>query len=343
MPLISCLIPVYNGETYLELALDSILEQTVADFEIVVVNDGSTDRSLDILNAYAARDDRVRVLSKANGGIVSALNHGLAACRGEYVARMDCDDIATLDRFEIQLQCFEDNPDAVAVGGYIQSIDGNGNAMAPPGSPSRVTRTDLSSFPPVVANVQHSAGTFRREAMVAVGGYRSTFPHAEDYDLYLRLSDHGTFHNPDRLVLYYRVHASSLSMRNLQRQETSAVLAELSAFARKAGMKDPGDEPRPLDVSDYAKALGELCPEATVRRYIAFRLWRRVAGAGGPDEPEHRRAVFRGLLSPANHSNRFDRSLNRRIVLSMGRKLVRVARHNPMQLLGFGRSAKLAQ
>lgn len=343
IPHISCLIPVYNAERYLELALDSVLSQSFADFEIVAVNDGSTDASLAILQRFAASDPRVKILSKSNGGIVSALNHGLAHCSGKLVARMDGDDIALPDRFAIQAVEFEARPDAVAVGGYIQNIDEDGRAIAAKSSPSRVTRTDLSSFPPVVANVQHSAGTFLRSAMVAVGGYRSTFPHAEDYDLYLRLSDHGCFYNPDRLVLYYRVHANSLSMKNLERQETSAVLAELSAFARKSGLADPGDAPEPLGIEDYARALGSLCPEATVRRYIAFRMWRRIAGAGGADEPVYRRSAIRGLLSPRNYATGFDRSLNRRIVLSMGRKLVRIARHNPMQLLGRGATVKLAR
>jgi len=342
-PTISCLIPVYNGARYLELALDSILAQTFADFEIVAVNDGSTDESLAILEDYAKRDRRLRIVSKPNGGIVSALNIGLQHCAGTYIARMDCDDIATPERFSIQVASFMANPEAVAVGGLIQTIDDDGEAIAPPGSPSRVERTDLSSFPPVVANVQHSAGTFRRDAMLAVGGYRSGFPHAEDYDLYLRLADHGTFINPPHLVLYYRVHSGSLSMRNLERQETSAVLAELSAFARQEGATDPGNESTPLGVQDYAAALAPHFQEETVRRYIAFRLWRRLAGAGSENEASHRRSVIRGLLTGRNYATRLDRSLNRRIVLSMGRKLVRIARHDPMKLIGRGSRVELAR
>ena len=342
-PRISCLIPVFNGERYLELALDSILAQTFADWEIIAVNDGSTDSSLAILERYAAADSRLKIVSKPNGGIVSALNCGLAHCSGQLVARMDCDDIALPGRFAIQVATFEAHPDAVAVGGLIQTIDEDGKPISAPGSPSRVQKTDLSSFPPVVANVQHSAGTFLKSAMEAVGGYRTAFPHAEDYDLYLRLADHGNFYNPDRLVLYYRVHSSSLSMRNLERQETSAVLAELSAFARKAKIADPGDASAPLGVEDYVKPLGALYPEETVRRYIAFRMWRRIAGAGGDDEVHYRRSAVRGVLAPRNYTTSVDRGLNRRIILSMGRKLVRIARHNPMQLLGRGRTVKLAR
>lgn len=335
MPAISCLIPVYNGERYLQAAMESILGQSFADFEVVVIDDGSTDRSAEMIEAIAARDPRVKLFCKPNGGIVSALNFGLERCEGAFVARMDADDIALPDRFAVQMAAFDIHPDAVAVGGLIQSVDGDGIPISAPGSPSRVTETRLDLFPPVVANVQHSAGTFLRSALASVGGYRGTFPHAEDYDLYLRLAPHGRFYNPPALVLYYRVHGASLSMVNLQTQERSAVLAELAARARAAGLPDPGDADRPLAIHDYNQRLGDdLCPVATIERYIEFRLWRRLAGARAPGEQSYRRRVLRGLVNPANHLSAHDRQLNRRIVLSMGRKLVRLATKSPGQLFG---------
>jgi glycosyltransferase involved in cell wall biosynthesis len=334
-PAISCLIPVFNAERFLPAAMDSVLGQTFADFEVVVVDDGSTDRSAEIIADYARRDPRVKLFSKPNGGIVSALNFGLQHCRGDHVARMDADDIALPDRFAVQMATFAQHPDAVAVGGLIQSIDENGNPISAPGSPSRVTQTRLDCFPPVVANVQHSAGTFRRSALVAVGGYRRTFPHAEDYDLYLRLAAYGRFYNPPTLVLWYRVHGGSLSMVNLQTQERSAVLAELSAQARAAGLPDPGDAEQPLGLAEYNQRLGDrLCPVATIERYIEFRLWRRLSGARAASEPEYRARVLRGLFDRASYRTRADRQLNRRIVLSMGRKLVRRATTASRQLLG---------
>jgi hypothetical protein len=255
---------------------------------------------------------------------------------------MDADDIAVPERFALQIGAFDQHDDAIAVGGLIQHIDDRGNTTSAPSSPSRVEATDLSSFPPVVANVQHSAGMFLKSALDAVGGYRSTFPHAEDYDLYLRLAAFGKFYNPDALVLYYRVHAGSLSMRNLERQETSAVLAEMSAYARQAGLPDPGNAPEALGIDDYAAALGALCPAETVRRYVGFRMWRRLSGAKEPAEPQYRAAVIAGLTSPRNYRTALDRGLNRRIVLSMGRKLVRTVRHDPLQVFGRGKPAKTA-
>ncbi|MEH6717859.1 MAG: glycosyltransferase [Aurantimonas endophytica] len=342
-PTISCLIPVYNGERYLELALDSVLGQSFGDFELVAVDDGSSDSSNAILKRYAATDSRIRIIEKPNGGIVSALNLGLEHCRGQYVARMDCDDIATPERFEIQMEVFDKHTDAVAVGGLIQLIDGEGQGMSAPGSPSRVSRTRLDVFPPVVANVQHSAGTFLKQAMDTVGGYRSNFPHAEDYDLYLRLAEHGRFYNPGKLVLYYRVHPGSLSMKNLEWQETSAVLAELSAYARRSRMEDPGDAEEPLGLDEYASRLGALCPKDTIRRYIDFRLWRRLMGARDPDAAAFQRRVLNGLLDPRCYRRPMDRKLNRRITLSLGRKLLRTLRYEPVRLLGRRKPMKLAK
>lgn len=299
-PIISCLIPVYNSEPFLGAALQSIADQTVADFEVILVNDGSTDGSDATLADFAARDPRFKVFTKPNGGIVSALNHGLRHCTGTYVARMDGDDIALPDRFAFQIETFEKHPDAVAVGGHIQSVDANGNLIGIAGSPSRVARTDLGSFPPKVANVQHSAGTFRRDALEKIGGYRSTFPHAEDYDLYLRLAPFGSFQNPAKLSIYYRVHAGSLSVRNLTRQETSAALAELSALARLAGRPDPGDEAAPLDVADYVARLGDLASARTVQRYIDFRVWRRLAKIDPVEAVPRRRAMLAAQIGRAH-------------------------------------------
>lgn len=322
-PTISCLMPVFDGERYLALALDSILAQTCRDFELVAVNDGSCDGSLEILERYAAADARVKVFTKPNGGIVSALNYGLERCRGRLIARMDCDDVATPERFAVQVAEFAARPDAVAVGGHVQLVDADGRHLSAAGSPSRVEATRLDRFPPAVANVQHSAGTFLASAMRAVGGYRSTFPHAEDYDLYLRLAEHGRFYNPDKLVLYYRVHQSSLSMQNLERQETSAALAELSAYARREMLDDPGDGHSPPTLDEFPEDLRRICPRDTARRYIAFRVWRRLASSRHPRQHAQRRAVLRDLLSVRSYRSRADRHLNLRIVLWMGRRAAR--------------------
>ena len=114
-PMISVLIPIFNGERYLQESLESIKSQTFIDFEILLIDDGSTDGSMSILNKFAQHDKRVRVISKTNSGLTDTLNHGLLECRGNWVARMDQDDIASPKRLELQVKKFESDDALVLV------------------------------------------------------------------------------------------------------------------------------------------------------------------------------------------------------------------------------------
>src|ERR1700726_1508117 len=118
-PTISVLMPVYNAERYVAEAVESILSQTFADFEFIIIDDGSKDRSLAILEEYAARDPRIRLVSRPNTGIVKALNQGLALASGELVARMDADDIAMPERLAKQRDYLADHPECVMVGSRV--------------------------------------------------------------------------------------------------------------------------------------------------------------------------------------------------------------------------------
>ncbi|WP_164857315.1 glycosyltransferase family 2 protein [Sphingomonas crocodyli] len=255
-PKISCLIPVYNGETFLAEAIDSILSQSFRDFELIIVNDGSTDGTAAILEKYAGRDDRVKILTQPNGGIVAALNAGLSVCRGQYVARMDADDIAQPDRFEFQASYLDTHPGCVLVGGLASSIrpDGSRGGIS---SGGRHKRTDLGIFPPRIAVSLHPLITVRREALRSIGGYSDKFPHAEDYDLFIRLAPFGSVDNPDKIVLIYRRHEGAISIRHLELQERSAALAEIDA-RRAAGLPEISSE--------------------TLEAYIRLRIWRRYQG-----------------------------------------------------------------
>lgn len=257
-PRISCLLPVYNGEEFLVEAVRSILSQTYADFELVIVDDGSSDSSPEILSALAAEDSRIQVVRRENGGIVAALNTGLAACRGEYVARMDADDIALPDRFQFQLDYLDAHPGCVLVGGVAQSLQSDGS-FGGRTTGGRHLRTDLSAFPPKIAVSMHPLIMVRREALLALGGYRSAFPHAEDYDLFIRLSKLGGIDNPDKELLIYRRHEGAISIKHLEAQERSAALAEVDAIA--GGQTPPPEFPAWL-----------------LEPYIRLRIWRRYLG-----------------------------------------------------------------
>lgn len=252
-PRVSWLIPVYNGEAFLEEAIASVLAQDYTDFEVVIVNDGSTDATRAILAGYEAADPRIRIFDKPNGGIVSALNQGLLHCSGEYVARMDADDIAMPNRLGLQVDHLDRNPGCVLVGGCAISVDGDGTPVGRT-TGGRHQQTDLSVFPPRVSVSMHPLITLRKEALMRVGGYRSDYPHAEDYDLFLRLAPYGSIENPEEDVLIYRRHENAISIRNVETQERSSALAEAEAIVRA------GYEPvsRPL-----------------LERYIRLRIFRR--------------------------------------------------------------------
>jgi glycosyltransferase involved in cell wall biosynthesis len=212
-PRISVLMPVYNGGAYLETAIASILAQSFADFELVVVDDGSTDRSCEIVNALAGADPRLRLLRKANSGISETLNLGLAEARGEWIARLDADDAMLPRRLERQLAFLEANPDVVASGSYYDLINEAGER--------RITRYPLPRSREELARYlearelltfTHPTMTYRRDLAMALGGYRRDLEPCEDADLFARmLASGGTILIQPEILTLYRVHAASIS------------------------------------------------------------------------------------------------------------------------------------
>ncbi|MGH6911096.1 MAG: glycosyltransferase family 2 protein [Phenylobacterium sp.] len=306
-PRISCLLPVYNGEAFLTEAIGSILSQTYRDFELILVDDGSRDGTADILRAFAKDDDRVRVVRRDNGGIVAALNTGLAVSVGEYVARMDADDISLPERFQFQLDYLDAHPGCALVGGVACSLGPDGS-FAGRTTGGRHRRTDLTCFPPRVAVAMHPLIMVRRAALLDVGGYRSNFPHAEDYDLFLRLSKLGTIDNPDRDLLIYRRHEGAISLKHLETQERSAALAEMHAIS--------GDP-----------AGGDI-PPWLLEPYVRLRIWRRYLGVDRPkaDHLFPRLLVDAASLRPRALASRRYWGLRTRILGSMLAAGVRHAR-----------------
>jgi glycosyltransferase involved in cell wall biosynthesis len=240
-PAVSVLMPVYNAERYLALALDSILAQTFTDFELIIVDDGSTDRSPEILGEYEKNDRRIRVLARPNTGIVGALNDGLKLCRAELIARMDADDISRPNRFALQVQHLRDNPDCALVGSRVLLID-------PEGSPIRewitqltheeIDRAHLDRGWPVV----HPTVMMRRALVEETGGYRKQYETLEDLDLFLRLAELGKLANLPDVLLDYRQHFSSICHTRSDHQSAirHAILAET---AQRRGTPSPDPVP----------------------------------------------------------------------------------------------------
>jgi glycosyltransferase involved in cell wall biosynthesis len=208
-PLVSVLMPVYNAERFVGEAVESILAQSYRNFEFIIVDDGSTDRSLEILKHYAAQDERIRLSSRPNAGIVVRLNEMLDEARSELIARMDADDVAMPDRFKHQVGFLLDNPDHVVVGSQVLVIDPDGDSLAVWCSEQTHEAIVDHLLNPTGGTVLcHPAVMCRRQPVVAVGKYRDVF--AEDLDLFIRLAEHGgCVANLPLVLTKYRMHFKS--------------------------------------------------------------------------------------------------------------------------------------
>jgi glycosyltransferase involved in cell wall biosynthesis len=202
-PLVSVLMPVYNAERYVAEAVQSILDQTFTDFEFLIVDDGSTDKSLKILQKFAQQDPRIRLISRPNTGIVGALNEMLKLSKGEFLARMDGDDVCDPSRFERQLCYMSENPGIVAVGSSAISIDPDGDLIGDailPLDHDSIESAHLSGR----SSIFHPAVMMRQNTVNAVGGYRNEAFPCEDFDLWLRLGEIGKLANLPEKLLYWR-------------------------------------------------------------------------------------------------------------------------------------------
>jgi len=205
-PLISVVMPVYNAGTYLAAALDSILAQTCGGFELIVVDDGSSDGSQQILRCYARLDTRFRLVVRPRKGIVSALNEGIALAKGEFLARMDADDISLPRRFERQVSWLREHPECVAVGCRVLLIDPDGEPICEGNRETSHDEIDSAHMARRGGAICHPSVMMRRDAVLAVGGYRQKCEWAEDYDLFLRLAEKGRLSNLPETLLKYRQH-----------------------------------------------------------------------------------------------------------------------------------------
>ena len=202
---ISVLMSLYNADKYLTEAMDSILAQTYPDFEMIVVNDKSTDKSGDILKAFAQKDPRIVILENAqNLGLTRSLNRGLAIAKGEYVARMDADDISAPDRFQKQVAFLDMHPDYSFVSCIGRYIDENGNPEQL--RPFPETNEEIYAMMPKVDAVMHPGAMFRRKDIAQIGNYCEDFRVVQDYDLWFRGMAAGyKFYNiQEPLVLFRR-------------------------------------------------------------------------------------------------------------------------------------------
>ena len=250
LPTVSIVIGAYNAQRYLAQTLDTLLAQTLREFELIVVDDGSTDRTWEILQQYQHKDDRVRPIQIPHGGIVDAANTGIRAARAQLIARADADDLHLPERLRKQVDFLAAHPEIVAVGSRMQVIE-------PYGSPVRVTDHRLTHEEidaRLLAGdgwaIPQPAAMLRKSAALRAGLYRHDYPWSEDLDLFLRMAEAGRLANLPDVLVKYRVHPSSTNWRrhDIQMSNKPAMIRE--AYARR-GMtlpaelkfKNPWEEP----------------------------------------------------------------------------------------------------
>lgn len=231
MPAISVVMPVYNAAAYLRQALDSILRQSFMDFEFIVVDDGSTDESIQIVSSYD--DKRIIAVSADHLGLTSALNVGISRARSALIVRMDSDDVAREDRLAQQIAYMDKCEDVDILSSDARLINSEGNVIGihRTGKVSDRRRSDALTYRKGAKPILHPSVAIRRTVMERLGGYRD-FACAEDHDLWLRAVCEHRFANIDELLIDYRIHDAAVSRSKRLVQATSGILSVVCHYVK---------------------------------------------------------------------------------------------------------------
>ncbi|OGY15684.1 MAG: hypothetical protein A2784_03210 [Candidatus Chisholmbacteria bacterium RIFCSPHIGHO2_01_FULL_48_12] len=222
-PKISVVMSVYNQGQYLPQAIDSILYQSLADFEFLIMDDTSTDSTPQILTSY--RDRRINVFThRRRSGLAGSLNQLIKKSQADYIARMDADDIAYPQRLKIQLDYLTCHPHVAACGTAVDLINSAGKPIGQKTFPRHITKTLLMRYNPLI----HSTVMAKKEFCT----YDQTLNGAEDYDLWLRLGGKYKLANINQVLSAYRVNPQGISWNSLKCTELQAIKARLKALGR---------------------------------------------------------------------------------------------------------------
>lgn len=272
VPRVSVVIPAYNAQRYLFESLESVITQTYRNFECIVVDDGSTDRTPQIIDSLTAHDPRVRRLTVPHGGIVKALNAGVQAARAEYIARTDADDVCMPNRFERQVRFLDDHPDCVLVGSMVTLIDPYSSTLW-----DVPTKSDHESIEAELLTgngwaVIHPSTMMRRSAILRAGGYRAEYEWVEDLDLFLRMARFGRLANLQEPLLRYRQHYGSVNRNKLDVQIERTARAVTEAHRHRGRTPPEGFMPRVGTTMSREEQTLAWCQHALfTRNYFAAR------------------------------------------------------------------------
>ena len=232
---VSVIMSAYNNQEFVSQAIESILNQTFANFEFIIVNDGSSDNTEKIIAQYQKRDSRIIIINQENNGLTKSLNTAIHNAKGEYVARQDADDVSYLNRLQEQINFLENNKDIGFVGCSCEIIDEGGKFLNyfcikndPKANISKLRKNNIFC---------HGSMMFRRTMLEKVSGYREFFKYAQDYDLYLRLIESTLPGTINKILYRRRITLESISIQKIQLQSSYANLAK-KCYETRLSKKD---------------------------------------------------------------------------------------------------------
>ena len=232
-------MPCFNAESFIDESITSILQQSFTDFELILINDGSTDKTLDIIRHYASSDARIVVIDKENSGQTDSMNVGIIKSQGRFIARLDNDDIAFPDRLKEQVTYMRKSPDVVLLGTCAFEIDEFGEIIKAEDYPNN--QSLLKNLIKLKRFFSHSSAMFRSSIVKRIHGYNPRIQIAQDYDLWLRLSEIGKIACLNKRLVKIRNHSTNFSkIGDSLRKMTSEVIAvNVCYLLRINGAPDP--------------------------------------------------------------------------------------------------------
>ena len=239
-PDISVVMSVYNGSSNLAVTMDSILSQQGVELEFIVVNDGSTDKTGEILDEYARRDDRVRLTHQGNTGLTRALIGGCAAATGEFIARQDAGDVSLAGRLALQLDVFRNNSNIVMTSCGTRFVGPGNELLCEVHQVGEELQRGLQhvDVDRIYGPSSHPSVMFRRETYERVGGYRAQFNVAQDLDLWMRLAEAGICWATPEILCEVHLNKNSISTALRSEQIRSAKVIAKCAETRRSGRDD---------------------------------------------------------------------------------------------------------
>lgn len=221
-------MPVYNGQRYIKETIDSVLNQTYENFEYIIVDDGSTDGTKDIIKSFS--DIRIRMIEINHGGIVKALNTGIENALGEYVVRIDADDVCMENRFKVLFDYMNKNTDVVICGSWATKIDEQGKPLGALSYPP-ISHKEIKKYAKIHNPFIHPSVILRKDAILKAGGYKN-FKHTEDYELWTRILSIGKGYNISEPLIKYRIHLNQITRKSNVYMKITGILVRILAVFR---------------------------------------------------------------------------------------------------------------